>query len=346
MSLDDTRPCRRHDWTPVGEHPTSPESYACSRCPATTGACGTCAKPIGNSSDRTCGRCVTWARTLAWDVRDLYAQLPDVIAGIAGLHAVRYDRGGAGGGKARATDTTLLGGAAMVMASDGNVNHVNPVGAESVDVALREAEHRDPPSVLAVLTSWEDAWRLELGITAAEGRAVALSAAFLVANTAWAAQSSETWDEYLSDLRGLRSRLRMLTGASQPPVIAGVPCPYCSGTIVQRWTGKRGSLSDVRECDECGLTWASEAHFMLAVREAHQSLPKTRPNQLVTLEDAKRIYRPQGVRPNLLALWVNRGHLRPAVGPDGREKRDVRGEPLYRLGDISERLAPAEGSAS
>src|SRR5665648_102320 len=85
---------------------------------------------------------------------------------------------------------------------------------------------------------------------------------------------------------------------------------------------------------------------MLAIREAHQALPTTHPSLLVTMGDAKRIYRGRGVRPNLLDLWATRGQLRPAQTPDGHDRRDVRGELLYRLGDISDRLTPVEGSAS
>jgi len=43
-------------------------------------------------------------------------------------------------------------------------------------------------------------------------------------------------------------------------------------------------LAGLRECDVCGLTWASEAHFMLAIREAHQALPTTHPSLLDDLE--------------------------------------------------------------
>ena len=341
------RPCRRHDWQRTLNELHPDQVFTCTRCGATTGECGTCHKPLESSTARTCEPCISRARNHVREVRDLYRQLPDVIAGIAGLHAIRYDRGGAKGKARRATDTVLLGGAALVMATDGSGDNVvdRPDGT-AIDWALRDAEHRDPPSVLGALTGWEDTWRHEQHQSAATRTSVTAATDYLVTHTAWAAGHSDGWADYLTDLAGLRGRLRMLTGQTQPPVKAGVPCPYCAGTIVQKWTGNRGSLSDIRECDVCGLTWASEAHFMLAIREAHQALPTTHPSLLVTMGDAKRIYRGRGVRPNLLDLWATRRQLRPAQTPDGHDRRDVRGELLYRLGDISDRLTPMEGSAS
>lgn len=344
------QPCRHHDWqrrtTPNETRPG--QVFTCTRCGATTGECGTCHKPLESSTARTCEPCISRARNHVREVRDLYRQLPDVIAGIAGLHAIRYDRGGAKSKRKRkGTDTALVGGSALIMATDGSGDNVadRPDGT-TIDWALRHAEHRDPPSVLGALTGWEDTWRHEQHQPAATRTSVTAATDYLVTHTAWAAGHSETWADYLVDLAGLRGRLRMLTGQTQPPVKAGVPCPYCAGTIVQKWTGNRGSLSDIRVCGVCGLTWASEAHFRMALRQAHAELPDKRPDELVTLDDAKRIFKERGVRPNLLDLWVHRGHLRSAQTRDGHDRRDVRGELLYRLGDIADRLTPMEGSAS
>lgn len=348
MTRDDTQPCRTHDWQPTHDG----NAYACTRCEATAQPCRTCGKPLEHASSRTCDKCVSDARNLVRDIRDLYRRLPDVIAGIAGLHAIRYDHAGSAkpqkGGKG--TATTIIGGSAFVMAGPGNADksRLGPGEDPQSEVirSLMAAEQHDPPSVLGVLTFWEDTWRQEQHQAAATSTSVTEATEYLVHTTTWAAQHSPTWDEYLTDLHGLRGRMRNLTGDSQPPVKAGVPCPYCSGQIVQTWTGKGRSLSDIRECDGCHLTWASEAHFRMALREAHQALPDTHPEQLVTIDDAKRVYKPRGVRPNLLDLWVHRGLLLPARTTDGRERRDVRGALLYRLGDIADRLTPMEGSAS
>jgi hypothetical protein len=368
VTLDDPQqPCRRHTWQPTpGADPDGPPAgYACTDCPATATPCSTCRKPLEHATARTCPDCVSDARNTVRDIRDLYAQLPDVIASVAGLHAVRYDRGG---GKGRASDTSIIGGAAFVLAGPGNADksrlgpHEDP--RSEVIQALMAAERNDPPSVLGVLTFWEDAWRDEQHQHAAATTTVAATVEYLVVHTTWAAQHSPTWDEYVRDTRSLRRRLRILTGDDRRPVKAGVPCPYCAGTIVQHWRDVdpkkpgSGGLEDVRRCNVCGLTWASEAHFRMALREAHAELPDRRPEELVTLDDAKRIFKERGVRPNLLDLWAHRDrreledyeHGRRLTPPTPRlpaaRGRDVRGVLLYRLGDLAERLTPMEGSAS
>jgi len=324
----------RHEWTPRNDDDSG--GFACTECPATTTPCTICHRPT-ETSGRTCEPCTSQTRNHVREIRDMYHQLPDIIAAAAGLHAIRYDR--TGGTRHRTTDTTIIGGSALVMAAGGYVNATLRGRHETtIDPALLDAERHDPPSVLAVLTFWEDTWRAELEHGAATRTSVDEAARYLVLTTGWAAQHSPTWDEYLTDLRALRMRLRRLTGATQPPVKAGVPCPYCAGTIVQHWTDS--GLDDVRRCDTCRLEWASEAHFLLAIREAHQALPVTHPEHLVTIGDAKRIYKGR-VRGNLLDLWVHRGTLAP-VQHDGALRRDVRGELLYRLGDIDERVFRAE----
>lgn len=345
---DQLQPCRRHDWRP--DDPDQPTGYACADCAATAHSCTTCRRPVPRIAARTCDRCISDARNCVRDIRDLYHRLPDVVAAIGGLHAIRYDRGGAGKTTRRPTDTTIIGGDALVMSAPGHVNQPHPLPDDldpherAIDVALRAAEHHDPPSVLAVLTGWEDQWRAEQHQPAAERTSVAAAAEYLVVHAAWAAQHSDSWGDFVEETRALRWRLRILTGDDRRPVKAAVPCPYCAGTIVQRWRDVdperpgSGGLEDVRRCTVCGLTWPTEAHFRMAMREAHQALPRTHPDALVTIEDAKRIYRPRGVRPNLLDLWVHRGVLQPATDGEGRPRRDERGALLYRLGDIDARL--------
>lgn len=323
---DQLQPCRRHDWRP--DDPDQPTAYTCADCPATAHPCRTCPRPLEHATTRTCDRCISNARNCVRDIRDLYHRLPDVVAAIGGLHAIRYDRGGTG--KGTGTDTTIIGGDALVMAAPG------ALGPVRIDPALYAIEAKDPAPVLTVLAGWEDAWRAEQHHRAAERTSVAAAAEYLVVHAAWAAQHSDTWEEFVEETRALRWRLRILTGDDRRPVKAGVPCPYCSGTIVQHWT--TDGLSDVRRCDTCGLTWASEAHFRMALREAHQALPHTHPDALVTIDDAKRIYKPRGVRPNLLDLWVHRGTITPVLDDEGRARRDERGALLYRLGDIDARL--------
>lgn len=318
---------RRHDWVP-----TEGGRFACWGCPATASACRSCGEVL-EQTGAIHAECASDARNLLREVRDLYRELPDVIASIAGLHAVSY-RGGASGRHRRSTSTTILGGAALVMVSAGSVNQVRLGRLEQwtdVDRRLLVEEHEDPLSVLGVLCSWEDAWRHQLGLPVAEGSDLSSTVDFLLERTTWAGNTADGWVEYLGELRDLRFRLLAVTGRSTTPEATDVPCPYCAGTIVRKWTA--AGLGDVRECDTCHLRFDSEAHFLMAIRQAHQDLPVTHPDALVTIDDAKRIYRGR-VKPNTLDQWVLRGHLVEC-------RRDVRGEALYRLGDIDARVQDA-----
>lgn len=348
----------QHDWTETTGDDSTPRTWACILCPATTTQCATCHRVL-EAHGRVCDHCVSTARNDIREIRDMYRQLPDIIAAAAGLHAIRYDQ--RGGSRARSTDTTIVGGAAMVMAAGGTADKTRLGRRETtIDPSLLEAERNDPPSILAVLTFWEDTWRVEQHQHAATKTSVDDAVDYLTLHTTWAAQHSPTWDDHRTDIRTLRGRLRTLTGASQPPVDTGVPCPDCAGTVLQHWTDT--GLNDTRACDGCGLTWDTEAHFALAIRDAHQSLPDTHPDQLVTLDDARRILKPRGIRPNLLALWAYRDqrdrerhdaeseagqNLTPPTSrlPEIRD-RDVRGRPLYRLGDLVERTSAATAASA
>lgn len=271
----------------------------------------------------------------------MYAELPDVVAAVAGLHAIRYDA--ARTSRSRAMDTTLLGGAALVMSTAGSSMRALPRAQSPVDVALQRAERDDPPSVLSVVTAWEDAWRRERGDATASVTSVAAAIGYLVDHADWAAQRSEWWLQCRAEIDELRGALRMLTGRSSPPVPASQPCPYCGGVVVQRWTD--GGLSEERICEECGTTWPTEAHFLLLLANTHRSLAWTHPDQLVTLADAKRIFRGR-CRPNLLSTWVSRGVLRPVLDDAGAPRRNVRGEWLFRLGTITIMLDADDDTAA
>jgi len=322
----------RHQWV-TDDYVT----YTCDtpECPATATACqspvrrGGGTEPCGRVLEtvgRTCEPCVSRARNDLRGVRDLYRQLPDVIAAAAGLHAIRYDRTGG----TRGDDTQIVGGDAFVMAAGGTADKTRLGRRETtIDPALLDAERRDPPSILAVLTFWEDAWRQEQHQHAATVTGVDAATTYLVVHVQWAAQHSATWGDFLTDLAVLRARLRTLTGAAQGPVRAAVPCPYDGGTVHRQWTDR--GLTDTRRCDRCGITWESEGRFMLAILEAHQALPVTHPDELVTLEDARRVFKPRGVQAATLRQWVHRGVL--VV-----RGQDARGRDLFRLGDIADRV--------
>ena len=343
---------RTHTWTETTTDTDGQRTFACAECPATATGCATCHR-ILDTTGRVCEECVSRARNDLRDIRDLYRHLPDVIAAAAGLHAVRYDRGSTG--KARSTDTTIIGGAAFVLAGPGNSadRGLNLGRGETTEAIayLSAAEQHDPPSVLGVLTGWEDAWRVERDEPAATTTTLTDVTDYLLANVAWAAQHSGRWDEYRAATRQLLGHLRAVTGTSNAPVKAAVPCPYCAGQIVQQWTDT--GLDDAHQCTRCGTRWDTGAHFALAIRHAHQELPDTHPDTPVTLDEAKRIFKGR-IRPNLLDLWAHRDQrdqdtyaqaLSRGTDPAAPRRRlpepvdrDVRGIARYRLGDLTDRI--------
>lgn len=347
----------RHDWQPnpaldpdqPGHNPNAP-TYACTECPATASQCGTCPNVL-EQTGRTCPDCVSKARNHLRDVRDLYRQLPDVIATVAGLHAVRYDQRGGKPGKVRATDTTIVGGAAFVMAAGGTATgHRLGRGETSIDPALLDAERHDPPSVWATITFWEDAWRAEHGDPAAPTNSLDDAIRYLLDHTDWAAQQSATWDEWLTDLGNLRGRLRRLTGESQPPVSEAAPCVHCGGTVQRGWSNE--GLSDLRKCAQCGMTWPDEDRLRFTNHLRILAAPMTDPAVLVTTEQA-RIALPD-LKRNTLNQVLKRD--RDRTDPEHRDYdphwvrrlpehgRNVRGEVLYLLSDITAIITPEKAA--
>lgn len=320
--------CNRHDWQ------LTYSNYRCTMCPATADACVTCNRPL-DTHGRTCDNCVARARNDLREIRDLYALLPDVIAATAGLHAIRYDQRGTGK-KTRNTDTTIIGGAAFVLAGPGNSTdrglQLGKYETTEAIAHLAAAEQGDPPSVLGVLTGWEDAWRTEAAQPAATYTTVAAALDYLIENTTWAAQHFGRWAEYTFDTRALLARLRNVTGTSNAPQRNAAPCPECGGTIVQHWTAK--GLDDTLMCNRCDASYPNETRFLLAVKAAHQSLAQSRPDELITLDDARRIL--PDIKRNTINQAIKRDRARhPDQQRIPQRGTDSAGKALYRLGDLA-----------
>jgi len=307
--------------------------FVCQECPATAGACMVCER-VSDTGDRTCGDCVSRARNDLRKVRDLYRQLPDIIAGIAGLHAVRYDRGGSGkpGKGAKATDTTILGGEALVLAARGTTRPSRLGRWETqIDPVLLAAERQDPPSVYAVLAEWVERWTGELDQDGTALPGVDAAVDWLLERTEWAAQRSPSWDTWLSALADLLWRLRRLTGDVRPrEQLEPVPCVHCGGPVIRNWS--KGGLSDVRTCKACGSSWPNDERLRHIETQVVFALPEGTPDALVTIDEAKMIYRGR-IRPDRLDDWARRG-LPPARDEQGQPRRDESGRLLYRLGVI------------
>lgn len=335
----------QHTWAQIDE----PTNWACTDCPATATTCTDCNR-ILNTHGRVCDDCTSEARTDLYETRDLYLQLPDIIAATAGLHAVRYDRGTT---TARSNDTTIIGGAAFVLAGPGNsADRGLQLGRGETSEAiahLSAAEQTDPPSVLAVLTGWEDAWRIEQGQPAATRTSVDAATDYLVQHVNWAAQHSGRWTEHRADIRALRNRLRSVTGTSQPPVTEAAPCVHCGGTITRSWSDE--GLADVRQCQQCGTSWPSEERLRHTNHLRILAAPTTDPDTLVTAEqarlalpDLKRNTLNQILKRDRERLEAWREHQTGPI-PEARVPemgRTVRGECLYLLGDIAQLITPPQ----
>lgn len=268
------------------------------------------------------------ARQLVWEIRDLYRELPDIIAAIAGLHATRYDRGNTGKQR-RVGDTTIVGGDALVMSAHGSSEtSITRTAGEVIDWELARIERNDSPSVLTTLTKWEDTWRSVQGQPAATTTTLDAAVTYLTTHTAWAVEHFPDIDAYLSELTALRGRLRSVTGHINPPKPSDAPCIECNGQIVQRYKhGDRPEdrgLDDVRECNRCGQHY-NPAQYMLAVNQRLQTVRED-PERLVTAAEATTLWR---LSEKQLYVWENRD------GKIAHVKRDDKGRKLYRNGDIA-----------
>ena len=269
------------------------------------------------------------ARRLVWEIRDLYHELPDTIAAISGLHAICYDRGAPTKKRTTLADTPIIGGDALVMAGPGSTEtSITRTAGERIDWALAEAEQHDAPSVLAVLTKWEDTWRTAQGHPAATTTSVKAAATYLTTHTAWAIRDFPDIDSYLDELTTLRGRLRVVTGHINPPKPSDAPCIDCNGQIVQRYRTNTtrpedAGLDDIRECNRCGTTY-TPAQYALAVQNRLEEV-RNDPDRLLTAAEARVLWR---LSEKQIYTWEYRDQLAPAG-------RDPKGRKLYRNGDIA-----------
>lgn len=283
------------------------------------------------STTTTTTELMSHARQIVWEIRDLYRELPDTIAAIAGLHATSYNRHGG-----RSTgDTTIIGGEALVMAAHGSTQtSITRTAGEAIDWDLARREQHDAPSVLAVLTKWEDTWRQHQNQPAADTTTINAAVTYLTTHAAWAVEHFPDLDSYLNELTALRGRLRSVTGRIDTPKPSDAPCVNCNGQIVQRY--KHGTrpedrgLDDTRECNRCGQTY-TPAQYVLAVQQRLETV-RDDPDRLLTATEARTLWH---LSEKQIYTWESRkdpttGH--PKIAAVGRNER---GHKLYRNGDIA-----------
>lgn len=262
-------------------------------------------------------------RTLIYDIRGLYRELPDTIAYIAGLHAISYTRA-----TSPTADTRIIGGTAFVMHCPGYDGGVTSARDGNRDHA-HDCLPTDPPSVLAVLTRIEDNWRHQLHHPAADTTSIDAAIGYLSANAPHAANTLDLTAD-LNDLAVLRGRLRTVTGHIDTPKPSDAPCITCNGRIVQRYTHK--GLDDIRECNHCGKTY-TPIQYALAVKnrmlEVRADLAR-----LVTASEARTLWH---LSEDQIYNWER--------GPDEDHPkrtpriesalRDAKGRKLYLNADIA-----------
>jgi len=326
----------RHEWVRDADQPAYPARYSCSQCPEVTVGCQDCAWPL-DSSLTICGRCLSRARDLVEDVREALALIPDPFATILGVRGSGLDRPRV----ARQVDQLPFGlGATIDDPEISGIRRPDSLLEVLEDVALDWAEHR------AGIRGRDGIGVGAEGDYASSVDAPVGSAVFgwLREHMLWAAQSHPAWTEQLRLLRQVRRRARELAGMT--PVREPVPCVHCGGIVVQEWTAE--GLADVRRCRKCKAWWPNGERLSFANRTALLDLPRTHADALVTADDALRVL--PDLRRNTLTQVLARDERRAQQGKERRlpeRGRDVRGQVLYRLGDVAALLpAPPSEHAS
>lgn len=309
-----------HEWTETTTMQDPRHTWACTTCPATAVDCSEGCGRVLESHLIACDRCIAHAKELVQDVIDALDTVPFHHAEIMGLRAVRYDRDIVSGG--------------------GDPDRL-PFGMDAIvedveDQRIGAAKH--PATAVDILRGWAVAW----SDTRGDDRP-ADELAYLVSHTQWAVQNPDQsgWATYRDEARQVRATVRRLLGIL--PVREPAPCVHCNGTVAREWTDD--GLDDLRRCQRCGTTWPNEDRLRHLNAQIVQALPQVARDAVVTMDDAKRIYRGR-VHPATFTRWASRGVIPAAKGPDGLPLRDVRGDMLYPLAAIDLQVTTGESEAS
>lgn len=243
----------------------------------TDSGCVLCARPLAEDEPQTCRRCAGRVLgDLAW-VERLHPLLSVELAGRVGAGRTAP---GSGDGLPMGDLLSLLGPGA--------------------NVACRDAQPDDAPSVVGTLAGWEDDWRQTRGLPGAPGPATVESASgFLRANNGWAAQRHPAYGEFAAEVRDLLGRLKAALRLTDTPTIASIdgtpvrclaPTEHgtCGATLMRHYAPPRpcthpgdhrpacdqGGLRDDAHCPDCGQAYApAELHvaYRAQLEEARRS---------------------------------------------------------------------------
>jgi len=312
----------RHSWVWAPDQPGPRIRFVCEWCPEEAPQCRHCTRVVsGNLA--VCRACVTYAHRVVDGITEALGQIPDPHATILGLAPT----GGAIGSSAQDREALPFGLDAVF--DDPDVTGLNgvrtPRGLLHVLVEIAEdwLEHRAGVRDRAGLVPGKEDVDVD---DVAPGQALGLVRALLL----WALQTHPAWLEQLQALEAVRAHARHLAGLN--PLVEPVPCVYCHGNIVRRWTVH--GLDDEHVCTRCGRTWPNAAAYWFVARQALHSLAVTHPDSLVTIEEARRVL--PAVRAGTIRVVLHRDQRRdPEARRLPERGRDVRGNVLYRLGDIA-----------
>lgn len=263
--------CRRCDWRPDLDGSVR-EQLAGHAAESGHLLCVVCGWSLAGASPQTCPDCVASVRRELGQIVDLFALLEPMMLGLAYGQPAAARTGG------RGAEEQLLGGDALVMLAGGSSSGHDRDGLEN-----------DPPAVAAELGLWEDDWRSVRGEPAASGLATVAGATdYLGRRLSWAADHHPAFDEFASDVRRLRSRLRSATATDDRPE-TGAPCFECGAKLERRranrvrrfgcrghggrcpWPHEPhgcadvGGLVDEWQCPRCRRRY-EDAEYWLAVR--------------------------------------------------------------------------------
>jgi hypothetical protein len=305
--------------------------FVCAECEETTAACVVCGRPM-TVQGALCDRCVRREAEVVTDVYALATQAREEQAlrslpGSGGLRSASYNLTQA---RSSSTPPVPFG---LAAGTDDLLELIQTAAAPG-DVVARMC---DPDNLLGVMREWAQEWADVL-----RDDEPADPCRYLCENLRRAAADPvrTRWADYTDCARTVRSALRRLVGETE--VAEHAPCVHCRGRVVRSW-GPKG-LDDVRRCLRCHAFWPTEEKIRHVYANVVRYLPTARPDALVTLDDAKQIYR-GSVSPKRLDLWAHRDRQDGGDRLPPQRGTDVRGRPVYRLGDFEDRLVTAPRAA-
>ena len=197
--------------------------------------CCACERELGPYEPLTCAHCQDHARSAIGHILGLYTTLPDHIGHLTGTTGGHI--------REKSPSPPLPGGDALVLMSAGSY------GWSDNGETTRDD---DPQSVAQVFAAWEDRWRRHRKEPAASTTATVKSTTgYVLGHLQWAANTDPAFATFLTEIRHLRSRLRVVTGVISPPVKSDAYCLNgdCGGRLEQRW--RDDGLDDMRSCPDC-----------------------------------------------------------------------------------------------